>query len=339
MYGYLDIVETDGGYAATFNDEPVQVTIVGDSIEFTLIQALRSETGSRMGQVSLNFGGVISGDAIQGKMERTDGIMGRRQTGRWGDMVSYSPDAAPGFMPVTLAQADMVPVVLNNLSDDWSASRVVASEEIDISGLWKPRREMGNEWLREFEALLTEEAIRRRSEWKPYDAPELRCASSGVVKISGWPMPFDIVQSDRVVAMFYEGEGAARRIHTDGRAIPEDWLESGMGYSVGEWNGDVLEVTTRLISANLIAARGVEHRGEQTVVTERISMTNDGMFLRIDTVIDDPLTFTQPLHRLTIWEKDMGAELVPYECDGYTFFRGLHADGRADEYFSEFPKY
>jgi hypothetical protein len=94
-----------------------------------------------------------------------------------------------------------------------------------------------------------------------------------------------------------------------------------------------------LITANLIAARGVEHRGEQTVVTERISMTNDGVFLRIDTIIDDPLTFTQPLHRLTIWEKDMDNELVPYECDGYTFFRGLHVDGRAEAYFSTFPKY
>ena len=112
-----------------------------------------------------------------------------------------------------------------------------------------------------------------------------------------------------------------------------------MGYPVGQWNGDVLEVTTRLITTNLIAARGVEHRGEQTVVTERISMTNDGVFLRIDTIIEDPLTFTQPLHRLTIWEKDMDNELVPYECDGYTFFRGLHVDGKAEEYFSEFPKY
>ena len=339
MYAYLTITETGTGLEATLDNEPLILRIAGNNIEFSYDQALRSETGSRMGQLTLNFSGVITGDRIQGTVQRTDGITGRRQTGRWGDMITVSPDAAPGFLPETLAQADMVAVGFKNLSDVWSASRVLPRKEIDISGVWKPRREMGNEWLMEFEALLTDEAIQRRNEWRPYDAPELRCASSGMIKISGWPMPFDIVQSGRVVAMIYEGEGAARRIHTDGREIPEDWLESGMGYSVGSWNGDVLEVTTRLLSANLIAARGVEHRGEQTIVTEKISMTNDGLFLRMETVIDDPLTYSRPLRRLTIWEKDMTAELVPYECDGYTFFRGLHFDGRAEEYFSAFPKY
>ncbi len=213
------------------------------------------------------------------------------------------------------------------------------NDSIDISGIWTPRPEMANEWLQDFEELLTEEAIKRRSEWVPYDDPALRCSSAGLIRISSWPMPFDVVQSDRMIAFVYEGEGASRRIHMDGRAIPEDWLPSGMGYSVGKWTGTTLDITSKLLTANQIGGRGIEHRGEETVVTEKITMTADGKFLRIETTLTDPLTFSKPLRRISVWEKNMEEELVPYECDGYTFFRGLHMDGKDKDYFSKFPKY
>lgn len=339
MHGYLEITDTAEGIKATFMEEEIDVRLDGNRIEFSYDEALRMETSTRMGQVTVTFAGTIDGNTMQGKVSRIDGVVNKKNIGMSRGMLIYDVNAAPGFLPETLAQGELYPVRIKDLSDTWHANRVELKAPVNISGVWAPRPEMSNEWLLFFQDWLTEEAVERRTQWKRYEDPALRCSSAGLMRITGFPLPFDIVQSDRVIAIVYEGESASRRIHTDGRDIPEDWLPSGMGYSVGKWNGPVLEVTTKLIAPNLISALGVEHRGEQTVVKEKYSMTTDGKFLRVETIMEDPLTYTRPLRRIRVWERDMDMELVPYDCDGYTFFRGMHEDGTDEEYFSKFPKY
>jgi len=339
MFGYLKIYDEDGRPAATFNDEKIDIRIHGNAIRFEYIEGLRSETGSRLGQVTVSFDGVLSDDVLSGTLSRTDGIISRKQIGMGRGMVTHTEGAAPGFSRMLLDQTDMVPITFNNLSDKWTGTQVVRKFPVDLNGIWMPRPEMANDWLQYFEEILTEEGRRRRSEWVPYDDPALRCASSGVVRISGWPLPFVIVQSDREIAFIHEGEGAVRRIRMDKTGIPEEIIPSALGYSIGRWENDVLTVITGRLTANLIGARGIEQRGEKTRITERHTITNDGRFLRSEMILEDPLTFTRPLRRVTVWEKDMDAELLPYECDGYTFFKGLYEDGTIGEYFSKPPRY
>ncbi len=339
MFGYLHIIDDADQPWARFNDEEVAVKIDGKSIRFSYIEGLRSETGSRLGQVTVTFSGELSGKTLSGQLSRIDGIISRKHIGMGRSMVTYTEGAAPGFSQILLDQTDMLPITFNNLSDKWTGTRVEKKSSVDLNGIWMPRPEMSNDWLQYFEEFLTDEARQRRSEWVPYDDPALRCASSGVVRISGWPLPFVIVQSDREIAFVHEGEGAVRRVRMDKREIPEDIISSALGYSIGRWEGETLHVLTESLTANLIGARGIEQRGGQTRITERHMITNDGRFLRTEMILEDPLTFTRPLRRITVWEKDMEAELLPYECDGYTFFKGLYEDGTTGDYFSKPPRY
>jgi len=340
MYAELVISGSDGNFAAIFNDEKIPLKVDDNIIEFSYNEALRGEVGNRMGQVTLEFTGTIEGNSMQGTLERIDGIFSRRRIDVAPEMVKHTEGAAPGFHPLTLAQGDMLPVKLMGVSNSWTSTKEIHRENpVSLDGVWMYRPEMVNDWLEDFNVLLTDEARERKDQWKPYEDPALRCSSAGVIRISGWPLPIDIVQSERIVAILHEGESVYRRIHTDGRKIPEDWIESGMGYSVGEWEDNVLNIETRWLGSNIIGGFGLEHRGDETVVTEKYRMTADGKFLWVETILVDPLTWTEPLRRVTVWEKDLKMEFVPYECDGYTFFKGLHSDGTDDAYFSTPLKY
>ena len=341
MFGYLVVEESDDGLTATLMDQKVPIEIDDDQIVFSYTHALRGEGGGRTGQVTLTFAGEISRDRMQGTLTRTDAIISERALGQGLGMIQHTEGAAPGFMPITLVQAGMVPITFNHLSDEWTATRIDpdAQRDVDLSGFWVPRPEMANDWLANIEDVMTDEAKTLRAIWHPDDEPALRCASSGLILVSGWPLPVDVVQSDRLVVFVHEGHTSVRRVHTDGREMLEDWIPSGMGYSVGEWNDGTLEVTTRWLVARPIGGRGLEHRGEETIVTERFSTTTDGLFLRQEMILEDPLSFTEPLRRIKVWQRDMTEDLIPYECDSYRFFESLHETGADAAYFERPRKY
>jgi hypothetical protein len=69
--------------------------------------------------------------------------------------------------------------------------------------------------------------------------------------------------------MLIELESQYRRIFTDGRSHPDDYLTTRMGHSIGHWEGDTLVIETRLLSEDLFGRRP---RTESMVVTERVSL-------------------------------------------------------------------
>jgi hypothetical protein len=339
VFGFLNLSETSDGYHATFRGEPVDVTIDGDNIKFTYEEALRSEGGGRRGQVSLTFTGTISGKQMSGTLSRIDGVIHEDAIGQVSNIVTEDENAAPGYMPETLAIQEFLPVKLN-VSEQWQATRLDDTiTDPSIDGVWIPRPEFSNDWLRDVNAVMTEEGKRRKQSWHPFDDPALRCASSGLVRISGNPLPIIITSGDWEVSLLFEDEHAIQHVYTDGRPMLEDWIPSGMGYSVGHWDGATLEIETRWLLGNWIAARGIEHQGDETTITERYTMTQDGKYLLAELTLDDPLTYTQPLRRVRGYERNINALIYPYECDSYTFFYGLNKDGRTDNYFNKGLKY
>jgi hypothetical protein len=64
-----------------------------------------------------------------------------------------------------------------------------------------------------------------------------------------------------------------------------------MGHSVGRWEGATLVVDTRLMREGQFDRTGAPH-SDQVHLMERIRM-DDGR-LRVDMVIEDPVTFTGP---------------------------------------------
>ena len=71
-----------------------------------------------------------------------------------------------------------------------------------------------------------------------YDEPDAHCLPQGVPKINMAPVPFKIVQTDKLVVLVYEAFNLWRQVHLDGREFADDLNPSWLGYSKGRWEGD-----------------------------------------------------------------------------------------------------
>ena len=66
----------------------------------------------------------------------------------------------------------------------------------------------------------------------------------GIPAIDVTGFPFKIFQTPEEIVIYYEGYGAFRQIHTDGRELPLNPFPAWMGYSTAKWKGDTLVVDT-----------------------------------------------------------------------------------------------
>jgi hypothetical protein len=75
------------------------------------------------------------------------------------------------------------------------------------------------------------------------------CVGSGLpaVMLSTVSYPIEVVQTPSRILMVAELETQVRRIFLDGRGHPEGIFPSGVGHSVGTWEGDTLVVDTSLL--------------------------------------------------------------------------------------------
>ena len=75
------------------------------------------------------------------------------------------------------------------------------------------------------------------------DDPEGKCYMGGVPRSTYMPYPFQILQNEHDVVIYYQFATAFRRIFVDGKE--EAPLDSWMGWSNGYWDGNtfVVEVT------------------------------------------------------------------------------------------------
>ena len=76
------------------------------------------------------------------------------------------------------------------------------------------------------------------------------CYGTGMpsVMLSTVSYPIEIVQHASRLVMLAELEMQVRRVYLDGRAHPDDFLPTGVGHSVGTWDGDTLVIDTTLLS-------------------------------------------------------------------------------------------
>jgi hypothetical protein len=164
------------------------------------------------------------------------------------------------------------------------------------------------------------------------DDPALRCVSPGLVRVSGWPYPLEIVQNDTQVTILYESFHEVRRIWLDGRGYPETLPHRAMGYSVGHWEGSTLVVETRMLSAGYVDLAG-QPLSESSRVVERISLGPDGNTLRSELTLYDPENYRRPITRHRSWRREPDLVILEYDCDPYPFFRGLEIEGALEQYW------
>lgn len=185
-----------------------------------------------------------------------------------------------------------------------------AAERPDFSGTWEMEGWSAEEW--DVEPPYSEAGLAAFRAWQadPLSDPAHQCLFS-LVRITTAPMLHEIVQDDDRILMVYEYDHQVRRAYLD-RDLPEDPYPTLMGYSKATWEGDTLVIEAQGIKAGYLRPQGVPH-SDQLRVVEKRTMLEDGATLALETIIDDPLYFTQPWSVTTQWKKT-DFEVMDYDC-------------------------
>ncbi len=125
------------------------------------------------------------------------------------------------------------------------------------------------------------------------ETPLLHCLPIGIPADDLLPGPFKIIQTPGLTLIRNEYENTFRQIYTDGRKPPADPDPLWLGYSVGRWDGDTLQVDT--VGFNDKGwLDGIGHpQSEALHVTERFHRRDFG-HLDVQVTIDDPKVYTKP---------------------------------------------
>ena len=103
-----------------------------------------------------------------------------------------------------------------------------------------------------------------------------------------------------------------RTIYMDGRPHPSSYAQhTWQGFSTGEWEGDMLKVTTTHLKEGWLRRNGLPRSETATLVEYFI---RHGDYLTLVTVVKDPVYLTEPLVRTSNWVADQGFQLGPFAC-------------------------
>ena len=103
-----------------------------------------------------------------------------------------------------------------------------------------------------------------------------------------------------------------RTIYMDGRTHPSSNTQhSWQGFSTGEWEGDMLKVTTTHLKEGWVRRNGVPRSDKGTLVEYFI---RHGDYLTLVTVVKDPVYLTEAFVRTSNWVLDPGFQLSPFSC-------------------------
>lgn len=215
----------------------------------------------------------------------------------------------------------------------WHAERLGARPElppdpVDFSGIWS-RTSSGTAKVHLDYTAAAQSIV---DNYHYLDDPALRCVSPGVVRVSGWPYPLEILQNDDQLTILYESFHEVRRIFLDGRDFPIDQPHRAMGYSIGRWDGATLVVETRQLTEAFVDLNG-QPLSEDARVIERMSLSDDGQSMRSEMTIYDSENYRRQLVRHRQWRKTPDTVILEYDCDPYPFFRGLELEGTLQQYW------
>jgi hypothetical protein len=156
----------------------------------------------------------------------------------------------------------------------------------------------------------------RRFESRLAEDPEGKCYMGGVPRSTYMPYPFQILQSERDVVIYYQFATAFRRIFVDGK--DEAPLDSWMGWSNGRWDGDTFVVEVTGLNGLTWLDRAGNYASGNAKITERYTPLGPN-HLRYEATIDDstvfsrPWTIRMPLYRIV----DEDFRVLEFKCEPY----------------------
>lgn len=149
---------------------------------------------------------------------------------------------------------------------------------------------------------------------KPIADPTAACEPPNGVRIMNMVYPMEIFQRPGLMAIFAEWDHQVRRIYTDGRKPDADTERSYMGYSVGRWEGDELDVTTTLFKGVAVLNQAGLTLSDEMAMHERWKQTGADTLTNTITLTDAkalraPYTYTKTFKRAPA-----DFEIMEYTC-------------------------
>jgi hypothetical protein len=145
------------------------------------------------------------------------------------------------------------------------------------------------------------------------DNPTNNCTPKGMPTIMEQPLPMAVLQEGNDIVLVIEEYDLRRTIHMDQDTAPEGTVPNPLGYSTGRLEGDTLVVTSTHINWPFFDQAGIG-QSEQSVITERFTVIEDGSEMQYEMVVNDPVTFTRPVQLHKKWLYVPDEEIIPFEC-------------------------
>lgn len=141
---------------------------------------------------------------------------------------------------------------------------------------------------------------------------QANCIPPGMPGIMRQPYPVEFLFSPGRVTIFAETYSQARRIHIDGRALPDDPDPLFNGSSVGFWEGDRLVVDTVGFNPLVTYLAGVTP-SEAMRIHEHFWLVAPDMMM-VQTTITDPGVLEEPFVQLLAYKREPTWEIREYVC-------------------------
>ena len=201
----------------------------------------------------------------------------------------------------------------------FSVDVFAAAAAPDISGTWRRNPDARAEapalkepYASAYEALRKSQA-ESNAQVRPRATANEKCKVEGMPTIMAAHDALEIVQTPGQVTVLAEYMTQTRRIYLDEPLPALDDVNPGyMGYSVGNWHGNILRIETIGVG-NDVRYVGVPHSAKMKI-SEKIHLTAPDR-LQDDITIVDPDVLTRP-YRLTFrYRKDAQHRILEYACD------------------------
>lgn len=162
---------------------------------------------------------------------------------------------------------------------------------------------------------LTEKALLAAASYSEDKNPMAQCLFGLPPGNLGGPYLHAVEILDDVVLLHLEYGEITRTVYMDGREHPADPTPSHQGHSIGHWDGDTLVVDTVGFAEHPWGnGRGIPS-GTQRHSLERLTLSEDGRTVQIETMFEDPEFLTEPVMGSVTWAHAPDLEMLPNTCD------------------------
>jgi len=205
-----------------------------------------------------------------------------------------------------------------------------ATAQVDLTGLWRPlpRNQGGSGMVGDSAGVPLSDAGRWRAEyWSPedFDVAEFVCRPHAFDyslegPLSAMRLWTDVDRPTQQVIAYHghiNQQEQETTIWMDGRRHPpRNTSHTWSGFSTGEWDADVLVVTTTHLKETYVRRSGVMRSDRSTI---RTRWRRVGDYLQATSILHDPVHFSEPYIRSTmVWVYDPALVESPYPCEEAT---------------------